>query len=203
MIIKNNEIKIEQYKNIRELLINIDMINGFVKEGNLAAPSIMRVVPRQEELLIENEKNEYGANLFIRDEHNENAMEFKNYGKHCIRGTKEELVIPEFDTLYKNAIDIPKNNTNFMFAPDVIKLFENLPNLKKVKLMGCLSEVCVKNGAIGARCYFDEVNRNVEVGVYEDAIDTFDAPGHNRDIVTKNALKDMEANGVKIYRKVR
>ena len=45
----NNDI--EKLKRVRELLVTIDMVNGFVKEGSLAAPSIMRVVPRQVELL--------------------------------------------------------------------------------------------------------------------------------------------------------
>ena len=203
MIIKNNEIKKEELKRIRELLINIDMINGFVKEGTLAAPSIMRVVNRQIELLKENEKKVDALNVFVRDEHIANSTEFKTFPAHCVKGTGEELVLDEFKDLFENAYDIPKNSTNFMFAPKTIKFLSSLPNLEKVKIMGCLSEICVKNGAIGARCFFDQINKNVEVGVYEDAIDTYDAPGHNADKVTIEALKDMEANGVKIYRKVK
>lgn len=203
MKIKDNKITKDELERIRELLINIDMVNGFVKYGALAAPSILRVVPTQIKYLEENEEKEDALNVFVRDEHDNNSAEFKTYPPHCVKGTGEEQVYEAFDELFKNAYDIPKNNTNVMFANKIVKLFNNLPNLEKVKFMGCLSEVCVKNGAIGARCFFDEFNRNVEVGVYEDAIDTFDAPGHNADEVTRIALKDMEANGVKIYRKVR
>ena len=67
--------------------------------------------------------------------------------------------------------------------------------------MGCLSEVCVENGAIGLRTFFDQINRDVEVCVHEDAIDTFDAPLHNADLRTKEALNKMEANGVKVLRR--
>ena len=203
MKIENNIITKEQLENIRELLINIDMVNGFVKFGTLAAPSILRVVPSQIKYLEENEKKDNALNIFVRDEHDTNSVEFKTYPAHCVKGTGEELVLVAFNKLFKNAYDIPKNNTNVMFANKMVELLNKLPNLEKVKFMGCLSEVCVKNGAIGARCFFDQVNRNVEVGVYEDAIDTYDAPGHNADEVTKTALKDMEANGVKIYRKVK
>jgi nicotinamidase-related amidase len=90
-----------------------------------------------------------------------------------------------------------------MLAPGVIQFLEELTNLEKVAFVGCLSEVCVKNAAITARNYFDQVNRDVEVGVYEDAIDTFEAPGHNAEEVTVQALKDMAANGVKIYERKR
>ena len=201
MKVSNNEIKKEDLERIRELLINIDMVNGFIKFGSLSAPSIRRVVERQIELLKENENKDDAINIFVRDEHSLDSTEFNTYPSHCVKGTKEELVLDDFNDLLKNSYDIAKNNTNFMFAPKTIKLFESLPNLNRISIMGCLSEVCVKNGAIGARCYFDQENRNVEVGVYEDAIDTFDAPGHNSDEITQLALKDMESNGVKIYRK--
>ena len=69
--------------------------------------------------------------------------------------------------------------------------------------MGCLSEICVTNGGIGLRTFFDQNNMDVEVCVYADAIDTYDAPGHNADQVTEQALKMMEANGIKVLRKER
>lgn len=203
MKIKDNKIKKDDLNKIRELLINIDMVNGFIKYGKLADISMMRVVYRQLELLKENEQSKYGLNVFVRDEHDIDSIEFKTFPPHCVKGTGEELVIDEFKELFNNAYDIPKNSTNFMFAPNTIDLLNNLPNLEKVKIMGCLSEICVKNGAISARCVFDQINKNVEVGVYEYAIDTYNAPGHNQDEITLSALKDMEANGVKIYRKER
>ena len=64
--------------------------------------------------------------------------------------------------------------------------------------MGCLSEVCVKNGGITLRNYFDQFNKDVDIYVVADAIDTYDAPGHNAEEVTEQALNDMEANGIKI-----
>lgn len=200
MKIENNGQKREK-ENIRELLITIDMVNGFIKKGALAAPSIMRIVKRQQELLEDFEQKEDTANVFVRDVHTEDSVEFKTYGKHCVRGSGEELVIPELEKWHQGAFDFEKNSTDFFLAPGVLSFFEGLPNLKVVKYQGCLSEICVKNAAITLKNYFDQVNRDIEVGVYEDAIDTYDAPGHNADEVTKLALKDMEANGVKVYRK--
>lgn len=201
MKIRNNEQRKEELERIKELLITIDMVNGFVKCGNLASPSIMRIVPRQQELLEKYEQNNESANVFVRDVHDANSIEFNTFGKHCIRGNGEELIIPELEKWYKNGYDFEKNSTNFVLAPGVIQFFEKLPNLVRVKYQGCLSEVCVKNAAITLRNYFDQVNRDIEVGVYEDAIDTYDAPSHNADEVTEAAIEDMKANGVKIYRK--
>lgn len=194
---------IEYLRKVKDLLINIDMVNGFVKEGPLAASSIMRVVPRQIELTDDALfKNDAGI-VFIRDSHVEDAVEFKNYPLHCLEGSKESELIPELKDYERFAKTYFKNSTNLIFAPGIMDDLLKLEDLERVRLMGCLSEVCVENGAVGLKTFFDQYNKDVEVCVYEDAIDTFDAPGHNADEVTQKALKDMEANGVKVLRKVR
>ena len=196
-----NEMSREEERKIKNLAINIDMVNGFVKEGSLAAPSIMRVVPRQIELLNDYLNDDDKAMIFIRDEHTGNSVEFKTFGIHCLQGTKETRVIDELKEYQKNAYDFTKNSTNFVFAPGFREQIERLENLKTVLLMGCLSEVCVKNGGITLRNYFDQINRNIDIYVAEDAIDTYDAPGHNAEEVTMRAIEDMKANGIKVLAK--
>ena len=196
---KNNDIK--YLKDVKELLINIDMINGFVKKGNLAAPSIMRVVPRQIELLEKALESTETGIFFVRDSHPLNAREFKTYPSHCIKGTAETEIIDELKKFEPYAKEYLKNSTNLMFAPNMQSDLLILEKLKRVYLMGCLSEVCVLNGAIGLRNYFDELNKDVDVMVYADAIDTFNAPGHNSDEITSIALQQMESNGIKVLNK--
>ncbi len=41
------EEKIKNLKEIKNMLVVVDMVKGFVDEGTLAAPSIKRVIPRQ------------------------------------------------------------------------------------------------------------------------------------------------------------
>ncbi len=190
-----------KYKDIEELLVVIDMVNGFVKEGLLAAPSIQRIIPRIQNLLEQNEKNKKALNVIVRDTHTKDSIEFKTFGEHCLDGTSETLLVDELKPYAKKAVDFTKNSTNFMLASGVIPFLNKCYKLKRISFVGCLSEVCVKNAAITARNYFDETNRDVLVGVYADAIDTYDAPGHNCDEVTERALADMEANGVKVYRR--
>lgn len=190
--------ELENY-DIEELVIVVDMVNGFVKEGALAAPSIMRVVPRQIEILKEAVNNQKMGIIFIRDCHDKDAVEFKTFGPHCIEGTPETEVIDELSEFvtcfYK------KNSTNFVFADGFINDINKLKKLKKVLLMGCLSEVCVKNGGIALRNLFDQLNKDIDVCVYSDAIDTYDAPNHKSEEVTERALQDMESNGIKVLRK--
>ena len=70
--------------------------------------------------------------------------------------------------------------------------------MKTVILMGCLSEICVKNGGIALRNYFDQNNMNVDIYLAADAIDTYDVPAHIASEVTEQALNDMKANGIKV-----
>lgn len=196
---KNNEI--EYLKKVRELLITIDMVNGFVKEGTLAAPSIKRIIQRQVELIKEAlEKSDVGI-VFVRDAHTKDAIEFKTYPEHCLIGSKESELIDELKPFEKDAMEYLKNSTNLIFAPNMQSDLLKLLYLEKVRLMGCLSEVCVLNGAVGLRTFFDQNNRNVDVLVHADAIDTYDTKDHVADEITKKALIEMQNNGIKILRK--
>lgn len=200
---RNKLLSAADYGKVDELAINIDMVNGFVKKGALAAPSIMRVVPRQQEILDEYLVSPNKAIMMVRDVHKPGSVEFKTFGEHCIDGTEETEVIDELLKYYENSLHVKKNSTNFVFGDDFIYYIEELKNLKRVLLMGCLSDVCVKNGGITLRNYFDQNNRDVDIYVANDAIDTFDAPNHNADIINAQSIRDMEANGIKIYRKMR
>ena len=183
---------------IKELVINIDMINGFVKEGALAAPSIMRVVPYQKILLDRFHKEEDKGIIFIRDEHTLDSVEFKTFPVHCVKGTKEPELIDDLKEYEEDALTFTKNSTNFVFAPGFIKHLKLFTGLKKVYLTGCLSEICVKNGGITLRNFFDQENMDIEVCVVSNLIDTYEAPGHTTDQVTNNAIADMQANGIKV-----
>lgn len=193
--------KKENLKEIRDLFVVIDMVNGFVKEGKLAAPSIMRIVPRIEKLLNYYLNKEDSMIAIVRDSHVHDAIEFKTYAPHCIKGSEESELIDELKFAEKDALTYLKNSTNLVFAKGFMEDLYKMKNLERIGFTGCLSEVCVENGAISTKNLLDEWNRNVDVFVYEDAIDTYDAPGHERDFVTKNALQRMERNGIKVYRK--
>ena len=198
MKIIDNKLTTKNIQDLEELAINIDMVNGFVKEGALSSPSIMRVVPRQQELLDEYLSDEHKGIMFIQDTHAKDSVEFKTFGPHCIEGSGEEDVIKELYEYYKYALQIKKNSTNFVFGTNFQEEINRLKMLKKVILMGCLSEVCVKNGGITLRNYFDQLNRDIDIYVAEDAIDTYDAPGHISEDVTLRAIEDMKANGIKV-----
>lgn len=194
--------KINNLNIYKKCLIVVDMVNGFVKEGVLHDKEISKVIPRQIELIKENNL-EKGLTIFIKDTHDENAVEFKRFGntKHCVRGTSEAELVDElkpFETL-ENTISIEKNSTSFMEAPIFRETISKLTNLDEVKVVGCCTDICDFNGTMGLANYFDEWNREVEIKVYTDAIATY--AENDRQKYVDAAYLLMEQQGIQLVKK--
>ena len=102
----------------------------------------------------------------------------------------------------KDSLSYLKNSTNFVFAPGFISDIDSMTNLENVYLNGCLSEVCVRNGGVTLRNYFDQNDRNINIYFDELGIDTYDALGHNAEEINERSFNDMESNGlIRVRRK--
>lgn len=194
----------QQLQDVKRVLIVIDMVNGFVKEGALASSNIEHIIP---EIIrtIEFCKERGDQLIFIRDCHERGCSECKPYGpyaEHCLKGTAECEIIDELQPyVTADVLVIDKNNTNFMFAPKMIPYLEMMPNLEEVIGCGCLSEVCVVNGLIALKQWCNEYNRQVEVSTSEDIMETYTASDHDIAYWNQFAKQMMELNGVKVYGK--
>ena len=189
----------------KKCLIVVDMVNGFVKEGVLHDKEIANVIPRQIELIEEYQK-EGELILFIRDVHEDNSIEFERFGntKHCLKGTSEAEIVDELQP-YTNMINTmirTKNSTSYMMNPEIVKVIDELINLERVDVVGCCTDICIVNGVVPMMNYFDQKNRKVEVFVHEDAIETYNAPNHDREEYSKAAYLLMEQQGAKKVRKL-
>lgn len=173
---KTNNLKIKNLKMYKECLIIVDMINGFVREGMLHDEDIARTIKRQIELIKE-AKAAGKLIVFIKDTHDIDAAEFERFGNepHCLRNTTEAELVDELKVYEKDedTISIEKNSTNFMEAPDFRLLMENQPNLNEFDIVGCCSDICVFDGAMGLAGYLDQRNRRHIIRVHEDAIATY------------------------------
>ena len=168
--------KIKDFKMYKKCLIVVDMVNGFVREGVLHDKEIERIIPNQINLI----KSTLGTGelvIFIKDTHSNNSTEFKRFGntKHCLDNTSEaELVdeLKEFEGL-DNTISISKNSTSFMESPKFREVVNKLDGVEEYDIVGCCTDICVVNGAIGLANYNDQWNRDVTIKAYKDAIATY------------------------------
>lgn len=197
-------------KNVKNLkvyetaLIVVDMVNGFINEGVLHDKNIKKVLPRQLELLEEAEKKE-SLIILVKDTHDPNATEFKRFGNttHCIKGTSEAELIDEFKPFEQkdNVITVEKNSTSLMESPEFREIVRQAENLKEVNFVGCCTDICVFNGAMGLANYYDEWNRDVTINVHEDAIATYSED--KRGEYVRSAKLLMKQQGINLVSKKR
>lgn len=192
--------KKENLQELRRLLIIVDMVNGFVKEGNMADPYIAHIIPEQLRLIQEILENQEGL-IFIKDNHELGCKEFERYPMHCVIGTEEAELVEELRPFEKEAFVYPKNSTSALFAPHFLEDIEKMENLNEVIITGCCTDICDMNLAIPLQNYFDENNKDVEIVVPMNAVETYDAPFHNREEYNNMAFKMMEQSGIHLVKK--
>lgn len=194
--------KVKNLKVYKGMLIVVDMVNGFVREGVLHDEKIADVIPRQIEL-IKDAKSRGDLIVFIKDTHDENAVEFKRFGgtKHCVRGTSEANLVDELLPFEndEDTISIEKNSTSFMEAPEFRNLIAELYNIERVDVVGCCTDICDFNGTMGLANYFDQTNRNVELNVHTDAVATYAQDARKNYVDAAYLL--MEQQGIQLVKK--
>ena len=186
---------------MKDMLIVVDMVNGFVREGMLHDEEIGSIIPRQEEM-IQNYLEKGGLVLFIKDTHNINSKEFERFnGMHCLKGTSEAELVDELKKYENldNVISIEKNSTSFMEAPKFRNLIECLKDLENIDIIGCCTDICVFNGAIGLANYRDEWDKKFNINVHEDMIATYGE--NNRKEYVDAAKLLMLQQGINLVKK--
>jgi len=185
-------------ENVKELLIVVDMINGFVREGSLSDKYIEVIIPKIELLVKKYVKDNEKEVFFIKDSHSEGSTEFSKFPIHCEQGTTESELVSELKPYEEMGRTYLKNSRSFMFAPSFITDIEKMKELRRVIVTGCCTDLCVLNGVLGLVNYLDQVNRDVEVVVNSGMVETYDAPGHEREEYNAMSLKLMRQEGVKV-----
>ena len=194
--------KVKNLEVYEGMLIVVDMVNGFVKEGVLHDKNIKKIIPRQIELIKEAHDKGYIV-VFVKDTHDEDAVEFDRFGdtKHCVRGTREAEVVDQLKPFEEmdDTISIEKNSTSFMEAPQFRELVAKTNNIKLVELVGCCTDICDFNGIMGLANYYDQWNREVDITVHEDAIATYSEDVRGEYVDAAKLL--MKQQGIKLVNK--
>ena len=183
---------------VENLLVVVDVINGFINEGNMKDSYIAHIIPGIEALVKDYISEEKCEVFYIRDSHKENAIEFKKFPIHCLENTSESEMVDELKVYHNSVRTYLKNSTSAIFAKGLMEDLTKMVNLKKIVVVGCCSDICVINFALPLVNYLDENDLNVEIEVLSDLIETYDSPSHNRDEFNEISKKLLSQAGVKI-----
>ncbi|MGL5268480.1 MAG: isochorismatase family cysteine hydrolase [Spiroplasma sp.] len=186
--------------NLKELkgkiiIFVIDMINGFVQEGNLSSPEIKTIVSPIKNFLNQAIKEKIEI-IALNDAHSQNNPEFNNYPIHCLENSKEADLVTELQ--FPEIKIIKKNSTNGFFNLDLSKLeaYEN------IIITGCCTDICIYQFALSCKTWYNQQNKNVNVIVSKSMTATFDSSNHPSDVVNAIAWNSMIKNGIIIVREI-
>jgi nicotinamidase-related amidase len=181
---------------MKNLLVVIDMVNGFINEGPLANKNINKITGNVVNEIKKAIQKRYTIIAF-KDCHLLDDAELKDFPPHCIKGTNQSEFIPEVKSYEKNFIVIEKNTTNGFKT----KAFENLVKENiwdNVLVVGCCTDICVLQFVTSFNEFNKKHNRPTKIFVAENGVYTFDNPEHNAEYCHQNALQQMQNMGVNI-----
>lgn len=196
----------ENLEIIKSGLIVVDMVNGFINEGKMADPYIRHIIDENVRLIEDFVNKNYPVMAF-RDCHEKEAVEFKSFPEHCLKGTNESELVDEIKS-YDNRMKVfEKNSTNGIYANGFIEYINSLKEVNEFVITGCCTDICVMQLAISLKTYFNAVNKNINIVVPMTAVETYNLPPkHKRDEYNDMAFDLMNQAGIQVvneYRKVK
>jgi len=191
-------VSLDEFKGDKTVLVILDVINGFVKYGNLYSP-------RNENLInpisnLSQKCDQLGIKkLAFADTHNPNSLEFNSYPPHCIQGSEECKVVDEI----KNYTLIPKNSTNGFLEKSFQDWLKSNKQIDTFILVGDCTDICVYQFATTLKAYFNTNNIASRIIVVEKLTNTFDTGLHNGDLMHITALFSMYSNAIELVKDIK
>lgn len=167
------------------ILIVVDTQEGFTRKGNLASDTCTAAIPRIRRIV--QEEIAAGAPvIFTKDSHVENDAEFKMFPPHCIVGTEEHELVEELREFEPGAAAVvQKRRYSAFFDTEMEKVLEQL-DPDEIHVAGLCTDICVLHTTSDLR------NRDYDVVVRREGVETFNAEGHDNREVNRWALSHME-----------
>ena len=191
-----NKINIE-----KTALVIIDMINGFVRCGALKSERIEDIIPSVVKVQ-KHFKEKKGKIISFIDSHGENAKEFSSYPPHCIKGSGEDEILSEIKKV-GGYLEIEKNSTNGFVEKEFKKFLDENQNITDFIVVGCCTDICVMQFATTLKNYFNAENKDANIIVPIDSVETFDLDSHSGDMIDLLSLQLMEWAGINIVSSIK
>jgi nicotinamidase-related amidase len=162
----------------RTVLCTIDMLNGFCYEGTLASPRAAACVQPIANLF--QRAYERGVRNFvsIQEWHSEQAEEFKAYGEHCVRGSREAELVRELASLrFVRDIEIVhKNSLHTIVETTMEQWLENHSLVDTFIVTGVCTDLCTYDLALDLKLRGNTRDIPRRVIVPANCVNTYDLP---------------------------
>lgn len=180
----------------KAVLIIIDMINGFVREGALKSPRAEGVIPALAELSKRSDRFNI-EKLAFADSHTSASPEFGAYPEHCLAGSSESEVVEELKQIGGYTL-IPKNSTNGFHEEEFQKWLKGKQKVDTFIITGVCTNICVEQFSLTLKTYFNKQNKKSRIIVPINTVETYDLDMHDGDLMNIMALYNMIVNGIEV-----
>ncbi len=182
-------------------LIVVDVVNGFIREGAMASPLVEGIIPEVAKLMTMCNKTEIPVVAFA-DCHKEDCSEFASFPPHCIENTSESELVDELKKVGGYFL-MKKNSTNG-FHEKIFKqcLIQN-PTTNTFIVVGDCTDICVMQFCLTLKTWYTQQNRNIDIYIPVNAVETYDAPNHDADFMNIAAYKLMKDSGIKFVKEIK
>lgn len=191
------EMSLKDYSNNDTALIVVDVINGFTIVGALSSERVTQIIGRVGKLMRSAIERSIDI-VFFADSHTKDSTEFKSFPPHCLINTTESEVVEELKAIGHYTL-IEKNSTNGYHAPKFKQYLKDNPNVKNFIVCGDCTDICVLNLCLSLKTAFDQDDKECNVIVPIQCVETFDAPSHSAELMNVMAFKLLETNGILLY----
>jgi nicotinamidase-related amidase len=195
-------------------VISADLVNGFCYEGPLASPRIAGIVEPSAALF--RRAHELGVRDFVlvQEYHTHDALEFEQFGPHCIRGTHEAETVPAlqdlpFSDMFKV---VHKNSLHPAYETDMDVWLAERPALRAFVVVGDCTDLCTYQVVLHLKLSANARDERVHVIVPADCVDTYDLPveaarnigamPHDANLLHPLFLYHMALNGATVCARV-
>lgn len=191
------EMSLKDYSNNDTALIVVDVINGFTIVGALSSERVTQIIGKVGKLMRSAIERSIDI-VFFADSHTKDSTEFKFFPSHCLINTTESEVVEELKAIGHYTL-IEKNSTNGYHAPKFKQYLKDNPNVKNFIVCGDCTDICVLNLCLSLKTAFDQDDKECNVIVPMQCVETFDAPSHSAELMNVMAFKLLETNGILLY----
>lgn len=184
----------------KTVLVVVDLVNGFTREGPLKSPRVEALISGIG-ALSEACDGWRIPKLAFADCHTAQSPEFESYPPHCLSGTAESQLVDELKMAGGFTV-IPKNSTNGFLEEAFQAWLSEHPQTENFIIAGDCTDICVYQLATTIKAYFNKSDRKSRIIVPMDCVDTYDLGLHNGNLANAMALFFMAGNGVMLYERI-
>lgn len=183
-------------KQVKNLLVIVDVINGFVSEGALADTKIQNIISPIQDIISQFIRDDQPIVAF-RDCHTMDSQEFDSFPPHCVLGSGEEELASGIIEYQDHFIVMDKNSTSGFVLPEFMEYIQTLHDLENIIVVGCCTDICIMNLAIPLKNYYNQINKPMNIITPINATDTYHIPDiHDRDEWNSMAHRFMLQAGI-------